>query len=126
MGLCLTAENSITDGVTGGSAYTKYNNANAYLGVGDSTTAFANTQTDLQSSSNKTRVGMNATYPSVATNVITAQSTFSTGQANYAWNEWGFFNASTAGQMFNREVSSLGTKTATATWQLTITITINV
>ena len=107
-----------------GTAYTAFNNANAYIGVGDSTTAFAAAQTDLQAATNKLRVAMDATYPQQATNVLTFRSTFSTAQANYAWQEWGVFNASSAGTMFNRKVESLGTKTSAQSWQITVTLTL--
>ncbi len=106
-----------------GAAVTAFNNANAYIGVGDSTTAFAVGQTDLQAATNKLRKAMDATYPSGASNVITFRSTFATGDANYAWQEWGVFNASSAGTMLNRKVESLGTKTNTQTWQFTVTLT---
>ena len=108
-----------------GEAVTEFNNANAYLGVGDSTTAFAKAQTDLQAASNKLRKAMNATYPTRATNVVTFQSTFGTGEANFAWQEWGVFNASSAGDMLSRKVESLGTKTSAQSWQLEVDITVN-
>lgn len=107
-----------------GEAVTAFNNANAYLGVGDSTTAFAATQTDLQAATNKLRKAMEATYPTRATNVLTFRSLFGTGDANFAWAEWGVFNASTAGTMMSRKVEALGTKTSAQSWQLTTTITI--
>lgn len=100
------------------------NNANAYLGVGDSTTAFSAAHTDLQAASNKLRVAMDSTYPQRSSNVLTFRSTFTTGQANFAWQEWGVFNASSSGTMFSRKVESLGTKTSAQTWQLTATITV--
>lgn len=106
-----------------GAAVTAFNNANAYIGVGDSTTAFAAGQTDLQAASNKVRVAMDATYPTGGANVITFRSTFGTGVGNFAWEEWGVFNASSAGTMLNRKVESLGTKTSAQSWQFTVTLT---
>lgn len=106
-----------------GAAVTAFNNANAHIGVGDSATAFAAGQTDLQASTNKLRKAMDATYPSGATNVITFRSTFGTSEANFAWQEWGVFNASSAGTMLNRKVESLGTKTSAQSWQFTVTLT---
>lgn len=106
-----------------GAAVTAFNNANSYIGVGDSSTAFSAAQTDLVAASNKLRKAMDATYPSGASNVITFRSTFATGDANWAWNEWGIFNASSAGTMLSRKVESLGTKTNTQTWQFTTTLT---
>lgn len=109
-----------------GEVITPFNNANAYIGVGDSTTAYANTQTDLQAATNKTRKAMEATYPQRAANVLTFRSLFGTGDANYAWQEWGVFNGSSGGSMLNRRVESLGTKTSAQTWQLTVTLTVTV
>lgn len=108
-----------------GEAVTAFNNANAYIGVGDSNTAFAAGQTDLQAASNKTRKAMDATYPTRSTNVLTFRSTFATGDANYAWEEWAVFNASSSGTMFSRKVESLGTKTSAQSWQITVDITLN-
>jgi hypothetical protein len=105
---------------------TAFNNANAYIGVGDSTTVFAASQTDLQAATNKMRKAMDATYPTVATNVMTFRSTFATTDANWAWQEWGVFNASSAGTMMSRKVESLGTKTSAQSWQMTVTITLAV
>jgi hypothetical protein len=106
-----------------GEAVTEFNNANAYLGVGNSTTVFAAAQTDLQGAS-KTRKVMDATYPQRATNVLTFRSTFGTSEANHAWDEWGVFNGSTGGVMLNRKVEALGTKTSAQSWQLTATLTV--
>lgn len=106
-----------------GAGGTAFNNANAYIGVGDSSTAFAATQTDLQAASNKLRKAMDATYPTIAANVQTFRATFATGDANWAWAEWGIFNASTAGTMLLRKVEALGTKTSAQSWQFTTTIT---
>lgn len=105
-----------------GTAITVFSNANARIGVGDSNTAAADTQTDLQAASNKLRVAMDATYPQISTDTITFRATFSTSQANYAWEEWAIFNAGAAGDMLNRKVASLGTKASGATWTLTVTI----
>lgn len=107
-----------------GESVTEFNNANAHLGVGDSTTAFAATHTDLQAATNKLRKAMEATYPTRATNVLTFRSLFGTGDANWAWQEWAVFNASTAGVMLSRKVESLGTKTSAQSWQLTVTLTV--
>lgn len=106
-----------------GAGVTAFNNANAHIGVGDSSTAHAVGQTDLQAASNKLRKAMDATYPSGGSNVITFRSTYGTSDANFAWNEWGVFNASSSGTMLNRKVESLGTKTNTQTWQFTVTLT---
>jgi TRAP-type uncharacterized transport system substrate-binding protein len=111
--------------ITIGEAVTNFANANARIGAGDSTTAFAATQTDLQAATNKFRQPMEATYPQRSANVLTFRSLFATGDANFAWQEWGVFNAASAGVMMSRKVESLGTKTSAQSWQMTATITIN-
>ena len=107
-----------------GESYTAFNNAGAYIGGGDSTDAFDAADTDLQAATNKLRKAMDATYPQVTTNAIAFRSTFSTSQANFAWEEWGVFNAASGGTMLQRKVESLGTKTSASAWQMTATITV--
>lgn len=102
---------------------TYINATNAYLAVGDSNTAFAASQTDLQAASNKLRKGMEATYPTRSGAAVTFRALYGTSEANWAWAEWGTFNASTSGVMWQRKVESLGTKTNTQSWQLTATLT---
>jgi hypothetical protein len=116
---------------TAAQTLTYFNNGNAYLGVGDSTTAAAATQTDLQASSNKYRQAMDATYPthtdgtSSGSETITFKGTVGTSNANFHWQEWGVFNGSSGGRMLNRAVTDLGTKTAAASWSFAVTITIS-
>lgn len=118
---------------TAGQALTYFNNGNAAIGVGDNNTAAAATQTDLQASSNKLRKAMDASNPVHTDGVVVGaasiqfKSTFATGDANWAWEEWGIFNSPTAatGRMLNRKVQSMGTKTSAATWVATATITIS-
>lgn len=110
---------------------TLYDNTNAKLGVGDSSTAVTVTQTNLQAATNKLAKGMVATYPqlngSPNDNQAVFRSDFITAEAEYAWNEFGTFNAAlgTADSMFNRGLfsPSPGTKGAGVTWTLTETLT---
>jgi len=105
---------------------TKFDASNAYLGVGDSSTAEAATQTDLQAATNKLRKAIDASYPTYGTSQkATWKSTFGGTDANFAWNEFGVFNASSGGTMLNRKVSSQGTKTSGQTWELTLDITLS-
>ncbi len=117
---------------TAGAALTYFNNAQSAIGVGDSTTAAAATHTNLQAATNKLRKAMDATYPthtdattSGAASIV-FRSTFATADANWAWQEWGVFNSTTdaTGRMLNRKVESLGTKSSSASWQLTVTLTL--
>lgn len=116
---------------TAGQALTYFDNAHAYIGVGDSTTAEAATQTDLQAATNKARQAMDSTYPqhtdatTSGAATITFKATFGTGSANFAWQEWILANASTAGRALNRKVASLGTKTSAASWAFTVTVALS-
>lgn len=99
-----------------------FNGANAHIGVGNGTNAFAASQTDLMGSS-KFRKGMDADYPVVAAPVVTFKATFAKSEANFAWNEWGVFNAKTGGVMLNRVVEGNGTKQANQTWVMEVSVT---
>jgi hypothetical protein len=103
-----------------GGAGTTFSNANAYIGVGDSTDAEDVADTNLQAASNKVRKAMDSTFPSVSGANCTWQATFGTGDANFDWNEWAIFNAAAAGTMLNRKVESLGTKTSADSWELEV------
>lgn len=108
-----------------GAAGTVYDNSNAYIGIGDSNTAVAASQTDLQAASNKVRAAMDATFPSRASQTMSWRTTFSTSQGNFSIQEAGIFNAAAAGTMLNRLLAALGTKTSATTLQVTCTLTIS-
>ena len=107
-----------------GAGGTVFSNANARIGVGDSTTAAAASQTDLQAATNKLRKAMDATFPSRAAQTLTFKSSFTSGEANFAWQEWAIFNSSSGATMLNRKVESLGTKSS-GTWTLQVDLTIS-
>lgn len=107
----------------GDGSVTNLASGNAYLGVGDSTTAFSAAHTDLQAATNKLR--KLCTTVSRASGVLTFVTTFSTSEANFAWEETGVMNAASAGVMVGRKVQSLGTKTSASSWQLTMTVTVS-
>jgi hypothetical protein len=132
-GASLLIQYSLGNGTTTADQTLTYlNNTRAALGVGDSTTAAAATQNDLQAATNKLRVGMDATYPLHTDGTASGnaswslRSTFSTAQANWAWQEWIVANSATAatGRALNRKVESLGTKTSAAAWTFTVTLTL--
>jgi hypothetical protein len=123
--LLLTAGITLMLNLLIGAGGTTFANASCYLGVGDSSTAESAAQTDLQAATNKVRKQAAGTYPQVATNVLTVQAVFTTSDGNFAWAEWGIFNASSSGTMLNRKVASLGTKTSAASWTFTVTVTIS-
>jgi len=125
---------------TTGLKNTFFDNSNAVIYVGDVNTAAAAGQVDLQATSestNRDAVAMEATYPihttgdgSTANQNIVFRSVFSTSVGNFAWEEWAIGNttATTApykGRILNRKVESLGTKTAAATWTVTVTLSLS-
>lgn len=128
----LTRITSLINGA-GGQALT---NTATRIGTGNSNTAFAAGQTDLQASagaSNRFFMTMDATYPSTSAGVITARATFGTGDGNYAWQEWcldiGTPTVSSGttvnATMLNRRVASMGTKASGASWVFTVTVTLS-
>lgn len=109
--------------LTGG-AGTAFNNANSYLGVGDSATAEQATDTGLLAATNKLYKTMEATYPQIASQTTTWRSVFGSADANWAWNEFTVANGSSdAADNLNRKTSTQGTKTAGQTWTLDLAIT---
>ena len=102
-----------------------FDHTHAYIGVGNGTAAFSTGQNDLVGSS-KFRKAMDVGYPVVNGNVVTFRATFSQAEANFAWNEWGIFNAESGGVMLNRSVESNGTKQDNQTWVMEVSLTFDV
>lgn len=110
----------------GGIAATAFSNANAYLGVGDSSAAEAAGHTGLQATTNKLYKAMSASYPQVAAQTITWRAVFTGAEANFAWNEFTVANGnSDASANLNRKVSAQGTKASGQTWTLDLAITLS-
>ena len=101
-----------------------FDNAAAQIGVGDSATAAAASQTDLQAAVNKTYKGMEATFPTSTAQKATFKSSFGSSDANYVWNEW-VVKQSTSTKCINRKVASMGTKASGSTWTLEVTVTLS-
>jgi len=104
---------------------TAYNAGQGHLCMGDSTTAYNASQTNLQAATNKWREPFDGA-PNVSSNVFTAIATVLGPDANFSWQEFGMANHLTAGTMFNRLVSNQGTKSVGAVWQLTMQITFTI
>lgn len=121
----LNAGITVALNLIGGITATAYSNANAYIGVGDSTTAAAASQTNLSAATNKKYNGMAATYPQVSAQTITFQSVFASADANYAWNEFVVGNGNTGVTALNRVVSAQGTKASGQTWTVSVAITLS-
>ncbi|HKZ20294.1 MAG TPA: hypothetical protein VJQ57_09305 [Acidimicrobiia bacterium] len=98
------------------------------IGVGDSNTAASAGQTDLQASSNK-RFNLVTSGPTVSSQSITLATSFSSSEANWAWEEWCVdFGTASSGTvtapMLNRKVQSMGTKASGSTWTASVTLTL--
>lgn len=104
---------------------TAYSNANAQIGVGDSSAAESASQTDLQAATNKTWKGMESGYPSRTNQTVTFRSVFGGSDANYAWNEFSVRNGAARDRNMNRKVSSQGTKASGQTWTVDVAITLS-
>lgn len=112
----------------GAASQTAYNNTNAQLGVGDSTTAASVSQTDLQAATNKTYKAMSASFPAAGgagTRRMDFKAQFASGDANYDWREFVLRNGATDLTDMSRVVSTQGTKASGQTWDLTETVTIS-
>lgn len=107
-----------------GAAETAFSNANAYLGVGDSTTAEDDDHTGLQAATNKLYKAMSSTYPQISNQTVTFRAEFGSSDANFAWNEFTVASGnSDSADNLNRKVSSQGTKASGQTWTLDLSIT---
>jgi hypothetical protein len=108
-----------------GGAETAFSNANANIGVGDSNTAAAATQTGLQATTNKLYKGMEASYPTYGSSQkLTFRSKFASAEANFTWNEITVANGnSDAAKNLNRKVQPMGTKVSPAEWYANLEIT---
>jgi hypothetical protein len=117
--------NEIWNIICGNGSPTVYSNANARIGVGNSATAPAATQTALQGGSTAFKA-MDTTYPtSGSSQQAVFQGTFGTSDANFAWSEETIDNGSSPNKNIQRANTSLGTKPGTETWILQATLTIS-
>jgi len=125
-GNCLLNEginNVLTPLICGGAA-TAWDNANARIGVGDSSTAEDAGQGGLQAAINKFWKVMMAAFPTYGTSQQSVwKSEFAEGEAQFAWEEFTVVNAADdSGDNLCRKTQSLGTKGAEI-WRLTLTVT---
>ena len=114
----------IWDDVCGLATVTKWDNANARVGVGDdSATAEDATQTGLIGT-NTAFASMDSGYPTRTDQTVDFRGTFGGTEANFAWEEFTVDNGATDDINLCRKLSSQGTKTSGQTWILTISLTI--
>lgn len=116
--------NNVLDLIAGLATPTKWDSANARLGVGDSNTAPVATQTGLQGT-NKSWKGMDSTYPQRSNQTLEWRATWGASEGNYEWREYTVVNASDdTGQNLNRCLSDKGTKQSPESWTLSLKITL--
>jgi hypothetical protein len=102
----------------------KWDNTNAFIGVGDSSaTPTDPTLTGLQGS-NKAYKLMDATYPQRTTQTCEWRATYGSAEGNFAWEEFTVSNTdSDSGKNLNRKCISKGTKASGETWTAVLQIT---
>jgi hypothetical protein len=105
-----------------------YDATHSRIGVGDSSTAAAATDTSLVAATNKF-FHLVDSVPTVSAQTVTFVATFGSSDANYAWQEWCIdqgtaSNTTGVAPALNRKVQSMGTKASGATWVFTVSITI--
>lgn len=124
----------LSDLITGtGQAFTT---ARGVTGVGNGTAATTSGMVALQGASQYYKALDGA--PSSVTGVITASTTYTGADANFAWEEWcwavataapvasaTFATATTSGIMVNRKIQTLGTKAVNAVWTLQAQVTVS-
>jgi hypothetical protein len=114
----------LIDIICGLGAPTKWDNANARIGVGDSDTTEAAAQTGLQAETNKTFKQMDVGYPQRSGQTAEWRVTFGSADANHAWEEFTVVNAADdSGKNLNRKTASKGTKSLGETWVLSLQMT---
>ena len=117
--------NAMWNLICGSASFEAYDNAHAYIGVGNSDTAAAAAQTDLLGASKKYKA-MDSGYPTYGTaQKATWRSTFASADANFAWKEITVGNAVAGGENMNRKVESMGTKVVGSTWTVSLEITLS-
>lgn len=130
----------ITNLMIGGTTAGSIKNAQAICGVGATATAATVADTALGADGGSAYYQQaDATYPSRSNGVITMVSTFASGNANFAWQEWCWASCAsgsitggatlasvaTGVVMWNHKIQSLGTKGSGASWVFTTTVTLS-
>jgi len=107
-----------------GETETDFSESNAYIGVGDSSTAESASQTGLQAVTNKLYKAVESGYPSISDQTVTWRAIFGSSEANFDWNEFTVANGnSDSADNLNRKTSTQGTKASGQTWTLDLGIT---
>lgn len=119
-----------------------FDNTHGFIGVGTSTTTAVVGDVALGGNGGSTTAlyrPLDATYPTTSAGVISANSTFSGSDANFAWNEWGIgisnsssptaanaiASVGTSPILVNHKIQTMGTKSSPAIWGAMATLTIS-
>jgi hypothetical protein len=135
---------NLLTGRTGTAVNTLGSNATSVVGVGSSSTAAAVTDAALGGNGSSTTAwyqAQDANFPTITTPAtINGQSTFASGNANFAWNEWcwatgagaitagatlaSVFATASSSAMLNHKIPAggLGTKASGASWVFSTTV----
>jgi len=106
------------------SSGTLWDNTNAQLGTGTSSTGEAATDTDLLAAG--VWKGMMASFPTYGTSQkATWKSEFLSAEGNQSWQEFSVRNGNSANKNLNRKTSNQGTKSSGQVWELTLDITLS-
>lgn len=118
-----------------GSGATAFNGSRAVTGVGNGTAATTGSETALVGASQYYQAPDGA--PTNTSGVVSASTTFTGSNANFAWEEWcwaiataapvassSFTTATTSGVMLNRKAQTLGTKASGAVWTLVASVSV--
>jgi hypothetical protein len=107
-----------------------FDSTHARIGAGNGSTAAAYTDTDLSAAAGSTNrwFQLVSGVATLGTRTLAYAATFGTADGNFAWGEFGMDFGTASGNtvtapMFNRAVSSQGTKASGQTWTATATIT---
>lgn len=106
----------------GDGAVGAFNASNARICVGDSSTAFSASQTDMQGT-NKLRKLVDGA-PVRTGNSLDYTATFGLSEGNFEWLEIGLANSAGTGDYLatRRTITGFGTKTSSETWTVTLTV----
>jgi len=111
----------LIDIICGLSTPTLWDNSNARVGVGTSSTGADPTDTGLIGTT--AFAGMDGGYPQRSAQKASWKGTFGDGVTEFAWEEFTVDNGAVGDINLNRYVTSKGTKGTGETWILTVEIT---
>jgi hypothetical protein len=131
--LCTAGVTRIWNLTTNQGATQAFDATHTRIGVGNGTTAAAAGDTDFSAAAGSTNRQFKTVSGAgtVSTNTLQFAATFSTALANFVWAEWGIDQGTadattvTAPLLNHAVPNSLGTKTSSAAWTFTVTLSLS-